>query len=120
MSPRRTETLHEIGHSQHLSPIIRVGFRHRYFGGQGVQIMESRCCLDQRLADCFRPQLWYGERDSRQHQLVLRGLAGLVDIEDQAQHVSDLGERGCADVAPYLLDPAHRNRANVLTLSRRG
>lgn len=53
MSPRRTQTLHEVGHSQHLRPVGFVCFESGDFGRHGSLVMKAGGGLHQRPADCL-------------------------------------------------------------------
>ena len=41
MSPRRTETFHEVGDGQHLGPVVFIRFKGGNLGGEGVFVGES-------------------------------------------------------------------------------
>ena len=51
MSPRRTEALHEVGHRQHLRPIVGVGFKGGDLGGERLLVMEPGCSLHKSRPD---------------------------------------------------------------------
>lgn len=44
---------------------------------------------------------------------------GLADVENQAQHLANLGQSRWTDVAADGIDSVHRNGPDVLTLRRR-
>jgi len=55
MSPRRTQTLHDVRYGQHLCPIVFVGFEDGHLFGECLFVMSSLRCLDQRCADRLGP-----------------------------------------------------------------
>ncbi len=54
-SPRRTETLHELGDGQHLRSIGLVCFESGDFSCESSLVVETRCCLHQGGTDRFGP-----------------------------------------------------------------
>ena len=54
MSPRRTETLHEFGHRQHLRPVVVVAFESGNLGGKSSFVVKPGRSLYECSTDRFR------------------------------------------------------------------
>ena len=53
MSPRRTETLHELGDGNHLRPVVVIGFESGDLGSKNSLVMKPGSSLNERGTDRF-------------------------------------------------------------------
>jgi hypothetical protein len=54
MSPRSTHALHERGDLKHLAPVLLIGFKGCYLGGQLGALSEAACTIEDCPAYRFR------------------------------------------------------------------